>query len=325
MSSKHPIMGELARQIAVFDSELSASRAYSAEVATRADTLATSLNRGHGREPVEGLRLDAETIKALESDTKHEAELLSADHAAFVKSGRPQALVDRWRQRLVLGKSGSRAGSLGRRAGLSDVFHIPTVWLPLAPPPTNTQLTPPAISCDSSGAQCDSILGDMNLRVTSSGGGGAWGLLATASGPPDFASLRFMFTPAAGGDLYVTARVDISGTVYVVAHDHWYTSTSATAKLTIGCRLFQQYRDDGPSMVIVNENRTDSSAAYWVVDSFYPSASTTVDAGVPVLIDVWATLEGHGHSDHATVDCDFASGADNHIRVPNVDVVLVPF
>jgi hypothetical protein len=322
----HSQTPDVAKQVAAFDAVLAAKAAYRTDFVKRAERLTERLNGEHRRESLEGLRLEAEVKKALESDTKREAELISADHAAFTAEARPKALVEAWRQHL-LSRLSTHRGSGSAHAGRAAMFHrlgphlFPFPWLP----PSLTQLTPPAFSCDSSGAQCDAILGDINLRVTSSGGGGAWGLLATAAGPPDFARLRFVFTPAAGGDLYVTARVDVSGTAYVVAHDHWYTSTRATARLAIGCRLFQHYQDDGAEVVVVDENRTDSSAAYWIVDSFYPTASTTVNADVPVLIDVWATLEGHGHSDHAKVDCDFASGADKRIRVPSLDVLLVPF
>jgi hypothetical protein len=321
MSNTIHIGGEqLAKQAAAFDAELAATNGYRAESTRRIDDLVQQLNGDYERDPLHGLKLDAESIKRLEGHTREEAQKIAAHHAAFTNASPPAALVDAWRQRLTCRGAGKRA-HLQRVLSVERFKDFLLPWLPI-----NSTLTPPAVSCDSGGgSQCNEILGDMNLRVTSSGGGGAWGLLATAAGPPDFASLRFVYVPPVGGDLYITARVDVSGTVYVVAHDHWYTSTRATAKLTLGCRLFQQYREDGDPLVVVDENRTDSSAAYWVIDSFYPTASTTVNAGVPVLIDVWATLDGHGHSDHAKVDCDFASGADHHIRVPAVDLTLVSF
>ena len=317
---------DVQKQVSTFDAILAAKAADRAAVTRRAEEVAQQLYGRHAAERLDGLPLDASTVKALETETKRESELIEANLAAFAAEKRPPPLVDAWRQGLTARQSAGhrpKSGYVGRLAHHHTLGpHLfPFPWLP----PSVIQLAPPALSCNASGAQCNPILGDMNIRVTSSGGGGAWGLIATAAGPPDFASLRFAFTPSTGGDLYVTARVDVSGTVYVVAHDHWYTSTRATARLATNCRLFQLYQDVGQEIVIVDENRTNSSASYWIVDSYYPTASTTVDAGVPVLIDVTVTLEGHGHSDHAKVDCDFSSGADKHIRVPSLDVLLVPF
>jgi hypothetical protein len=74
------------------------------------------------------------------------------------------------------------------------------------------------------------------------------------------------------------------------------------------------------------QNRTGSSANYWVDDTYTLDSSTTVVANEPVVIYLKAELDVLGQSSHAIADGDFFTGADKFIRVPQiwVDLQLFP-
>jgi chitinase len=115
----------------------------------------------------------------------------------------------------------------------------------------------------------------------------------------------FAYWPPANGDLYVRPYFDIQGTVYVDAHDHWYTCTEANLRLALQCLLYQYYWEGGSGLNVVNENRTNSKTNYWVDNTYTLDRNTTVVAGEPVIIYLRGELRAQGWSSHATSDGDF--------------------
>jgi hypothetical protein len=195
----------------------------------------------------------------------------------------------------------------------------------------HTWLLPPAYACEPGtvgpNVQCSPALAEWNMRDHSSGLGGGWGCWAYGGPLPSWTGLWFLFWPPVSGSLYVYPFVHARGTVYVNAHDHWYTCTDADLRLTLWSNLYQFYWDTWHSVDAIHEHRSDSSASYWV-DRYYLwglENSTTVVAGTPVWIYLEAELYAEGRSDHAVVDADFFSGADQFIRVPFIWTYLQPF
>ncbi|GAA2391742.1 hypothetical protein GCM10010420_15040 [Streptomyces glaucosporus] len=115
-------------------------------------------------------------------------------------------------------------------------------------------------------------------------------------------------------------HVDFQGVVAVSAHDHFYTSTHAHLKLKMHFDLYQHYWDGRETYTIIDENRHSSHAAYRADEHRVFSKSLGVSAGDIVWIKLTMELDGEGRSDHARVDCDFRTGADNRIRVEHIRI-----
>jgi hypothetical protein len=76
--------------------------------------------------------------------------------------------------------------------------------------------------------------------------------------------------------------------------------------------------------MVVDESRSDSCAAPWVDDYYFPSNSTFVLAGTQVWIYVETRLRAYGRSDYAVADGDFFSDDYRFIRIPLIWVTIVP-
>ncbi|MBI5471676.1 MAG: hypothetical protein HY961_04975 [Ignavibacteriae bacterium] len=160
-------------------------------------------------------------------------------------------------------------------------------------------------------------LGETNLFVSRKGSG--WGIQATA-GQPGVSTLVFQFTPPRAGNVLVDVFVDLKGQFSLSAHDHWYTSTRADIDLKVSSRLFQHYWEFGPSSVIINEHRTDSSNAARIDRMERLSYSSSFSANDTVLFFVEVELNVNAHSSHARADVDFKTGAERRIKVPLIRV-----
>ncbi len=244
-------------------------------------------------------------MQALEAQKKEELQLINQDFENFIKAKPPEGLGQQREKERILRQGVAKLGG------------------------ARTWILPPAYACEpgsgGSDVVCNATLAELNMKDHSSGLGGGWGWLAHVTPPVEYAGLWFLYWPSANGNLFIDPYVDIQGTVYVNADDHWYTSTEAKLQLTLWCNLYQFYWESWSSIKVVDENRSDSSASYWVDGYYIPSNSTTVVAGTPVWIYVEATLWAYGRSDYAVVDADFFSGAYKFIRIPLVLATLVPF
>jgi hypothetical protein len=178
----------------------------------------------------------------------------------------------------------------------------------------HTWLTPPAYAYEPpQDTGCVASLAEINMEATSTGLGGGWGWWAHGVPPVLWRGLWFLYWPTDNGRLYVEPYVDIQGTVYVYANDHWYTSTEAELKLTLWCNIYQTYWGKWSSINVVDEYHTDSWVSYWVDDYYVPANSTTVVKGKPVWIYVEADLWAYGRSNSAIADGDFFGGAEKFI------------
>ena len=164
-------------------------------------------------------------------------------------------------------------------------------------------------------------LGEMNLERHMTGDG--WGLQAVAYGT-QYCTLWFYYFPAFSGELLVQPHVDFQGNVALSAHDHWYTSTHARLRLKLHFDLYQHYWDGEQTATIIDEHRTNSSAAYWVDDHRIMSKSLSVSANDIVWIKLTTSLYVVAHSSHAHVDVNFRTGASRRIRVEHIWVNLTP-
>lgn len=240
--------------------------------------------------------------KELEAQDKEEVQILLKNLEEFRKQSPPEGIGNhREQERIISNIAAKEAGA-------------------------NTWLYPPAYACEPPGiAGCVAPLAELNMKVYSTGLGGGWGLWAHGTPGVRWQGLWFLYWPTVNGRLYVYPYVDIQGTVYIYAHDHWYTSTQARLTLTLWCNIYQFYWDNWTSIKVVDEYHTDSGASYWVDDYFVPGNSTTVVRGNPVWIYIEADLWAYGRSDHALAEGDFFSGAEKFIRIPQIWVQLVPF
>ncbi len=304
--------------------QLKILRDYQEAVNTRSYLLSHRLHGNGQKRPNQLDKHDVATERHRMAEAKREKQILQDDLTAFLENPPPPEMIALRRQKALLSKASLRGMNRLRAVPWWLVTSNGYQHLDSAPGPQHFQLTPPAVASEPSSPYINAELGEMNLYNRSSGAGGSLGIGATSRPSPAYGSLTFIVRPPVSGDLHVEPHVVVSGTVYVSAHDHWYTRTDGRLTITLGCRLFQSYLDAGPPIVIVNEHRWDDSAAYWVIDTFTPTASTTVVKDVPVLIDVWVSIEAFGRSDHALVEADFRNGADRHIRVPSIDLTLVP-
>lgn len=319
-------LGDIRNCLETYQRHLRIERDYQESIRRRSNQLASKLQDNESKKVKFLMGFDSATERQFKAETKREQELLRNDLTLFLQSPPPEAISVFKREGAYLQRALPRTASS---------LRVPPWWAAASPHlyerlgtaggPIHFQLTPPALATEPASPFTSAELGELNLYAKSSGLGGSWGLGAVATQAPVYGALSFAFLPPFSGDLYVESNISLSGTVYVAGHDHWYTSTDALLKITIGCRLFQSYVDAGPPMVIINEHHWNTSAAYWVIDRFHPTASTTVVSDMPIIIDVWVSIEAWGHSDHALVEADFRNGADKFIRVPSVDVTLVPF
>ncbi len=271
----------------------------------RAAALDEKLRKLTGERQLEALRMTGLDLKTLEKYDQEELKLLQDDFKQFQNSNPPSDLGQGREKERILRYGVAKLGG------------------------ARTWLLPPAYACEpGSGGNdvvCTTTLAELNMKAHSSGLGGSWGWLAHTYPPVKWAGLWFVYWPDASGNLFIDPYVEVQGTAYVVAHDHWYTSTQGILRLTLWCNLYQSYWESWSSVKVVDENRSDSSASYWVDGYYIPSNSTTVVAGKPVWIYVEAELWAYGKSDHAIVDGDFFSGAYKFIRLPLVLASLVPF
>lgn len=319
MRTKQQTLIAFANQLAEMDRELALSSSRAPSHARTA--LARKLHAaGEGPAP---FGFTTAEVRRLEALAKRENQLIRADLQQFqdtpVAPELAQLRVENVRlAHIALGRP--KFSPFAIRPA-----HIGAFWMPQSHPiaPFEVELTPPAETATPANTSSAAI-GELNLRDQNSGMGGAWGLLAAPTRSPIIGSLRFAYTPTVNASVYASAQVDVAGTVYAVSHDHWYTSAEARATVRLGCNLFHKYLDAGAPLTIADEHHTDSSAAYWLMNSFMPSASTVVEAGTPLIMEVWAAIDVYARSDHALVDVDFFTGADHFIRVPRVTLTVVP-
>lgn len=189
-------------------------------------------------------------------------------------------------------------------------------------PDTNIWLLPPADSVEGNNEHCgfNAALAEVNKKGRDKGDG--WGIMASASGPPEECVLWFHYVPPRAGNLLVEPHIDFQGDVSINAHDHWYTNTSARLKIWAYFDLFQHYWDGVQTATIVDEYRTNSKTAYWVDTSPSMSKSLSVSAGTPVYIKIGIVAEYHAHSSHAELAFDFRTGADRRIAVEYIRLNL---
>ena len=254
---------------------------------------------------------------------REEAKVLDEDKDKFLESQRPDDILDEWIAKRIRPSTPLRHFDSGLPP---SVDWLRQLWELRHSGP---ELTPPAIGCGpsnpNSNANCNKLIGEINLKTSVVGTGSGVGFdpnitkRAVSTG-----HLQFVYWPVKSGSLYVTPAVDISGTVYVAAHDHLLTSTDARLWLTLECSIFQSYWDRGPRLTVVEEHHWDSSDGYWLVDTVFPNASSTVVAQESVLISITATITAEARSDHALVDADFFTGAEKFIRVPQISVAMLP-
>ncbi len=289
---------QLRRDIQYRQARLEADRRRAAEFAEKLRQLTEQRD-------LETLRKTGLDPDKVEVHTKEEIQLLRQDFEEFKKSPPPEGLGQRRERDRVL----RQAVAIQADA--------------------RTWLYPPAYACEPGSGGPDVVCyppeAKINMKDYSSGLGGGWGCTAHGAGGLNWAGLWFLYWPPANGNLYVTPYVDIQGTVYVNAHDHWYTCTHAELRLKLWCNLYQFYWDSWTSVVVVNEHRHSSKASYWVDDTYTLPKSITVTAGTPVWIYLQADLWAYGASSHAIADGDFFSTAAKFIRVPQIWVDLVRF
>lgn len=189
-------------------------------------------------------------------------------------------------------------------------------------PDTNIWILPPADSVEGNNENCgfNAALAEVNKKGRDKGDG--WGIMATASGPPEECVLWFHYVPPRAGNLLVEPHIDFQGDVAIKAHDHLYTNTSAELKIWAYFDLFQHYWDGVQTAVVVDEYRTNSKTAYWVDTSPSMSKSLSVSAGNPVYIKIGIVADYHAHSSHAELSFDFRTGADRRIAVEYIRLNL---
>lgn len=227
-------------------------------------------------------------VASLIQDSQIEAQKLTEAHKAFLDFVRPPTLPD------------------------NNVLQIP-------PNPNVCDVHPPAIAgfvsipenCSDCGLNLQ--LGEINFKMSQKGDG--WGLSGQV-GMRRLITLVFQFIPPRAGNVQVDAYVDFKGQFAVSAHDHWYTSTHAYLDLSVSSKLYQHYWENGPSVVVLHEDRTESSNSGWVDRYVKLSCTTSISANDPVLISVQTDCSIVAQSSHARVDVDFATGAERRVRVP---------
>ena len=195
---------------------------------------------------------------------------------------------------------------------------IPPGKFEIPPDPNVFDLTPPAV--DGYGTNCPGIdrglnlaLAETNFQVSEQGDG--WGWEATA-GSPCYTTLVFQFSPPRAGDIQVNAYVDFKGQFAISANDHWWSNTSAYLTLSVTSKLYQHYWENGPTITLLDEDRTDSSNSGWIDTVEKLSYTTSISANDPILILVEIKLDLGAQSSYARVDVDFKTGAERRIRVP---------
>ena len=320
MRTKRETLNAFENQLATMDREIALSLPEAPSLTRNA--LAKKLDAS-GRQEPSPFGFTAAQVRRLEATTKREHQLIQADLAQFLNTPIAPELAQLRVETVKLAHI-----ALGRPKHSPFAIRpadIGAWWMPQNHPvaPFDVELTPPADAATPVNTSSAAI-GELNLRDQNTGMGGAWGLLAAPTRTTVSGSLRFAYTPTTNASIHASAQVDVAGTVYAVSHDHWYTKSSARCTVRLGCHLFQKYLDPGSPLTIVDEYHTNSSAAYWLVNSFTPLASTTVEAGTPLIVEVWAALDVYAMSDHALVDVDFFTGADHYIRVPRVTLTVVP-
>lgn len=184
----------------------------------------------------------------------------------------------------------------------------------------NTVIYPPAQDGWGNAEDCglNVNLGEFNIKGEATGSG--WGIMATASPPPNTCTLMFYYFPPRAGELTVEPHVDFQGDVVLNAHDHWYTSTWAELDLKLHFDLFQHYWDGEQITTIINEHHQNVKKAYWVDDHRVLSKTLSVSANTVVWIKFMISYQHNAHSSHAHVAYDFRTGADRRIRVESIRI-----
>ena len=184
----------------------------------------------------------------------------------------------------------------------------------------NTVIYPPAQDGWGNAEDCglNVNLGEFNIKGEATGSG--WGIMATASPPPNTCTLMFYYFPPRAGELTVEPHVDFQGDVVLNAHDHWYTSTWAELDLKLHFDLFQHYWDGEQITTIINEHHQNVKKAYWVDDHRVLSKTLSVSANTVVWIKLMISYQHNAHSSHAHVAYDFRTGADRRIRVESIRI-----
>ena len=199
-----------------------------------------------------------------------------------------------------------------------SVFEIP-------PDPNVFDVKPPAVDgFGTYGAGLDRginlPLGEMNFATSEQDSGWGWLGISGEANKVYLTTLVFEFTPPRAGNILVDAYVDVRGQFSISAHDHWYTDTRARLQLHVSSRLYQHYWEYGPTAVLLNESRTNSSNSGWLDQIQKVSYSTSVSESDTVLLFVEVSLGLFADSSHARVVVDFKTGADRRIRVPLIQI-----
>ncbi|MEJ2598673.1 MAG: hypothetical protein P8Z00_10100 [Anaerolineales bacterium] len=160
-------------------------------------------------------------------------------------------------------------------------------------------------------------LGEINIAGSSTGDGLGWAARAYSW---QYCTLWYVFFPPVAGDITVEPHVDFQGNVAISAHDHLYTSTHAELKVELRYDLYQHYWDGEQIATIIDEDRSDSSTAYWVDHHRVMSKSLSVSAHDPVYIKLTVAYFVKAHSSHATVEYNFREGASRRIRLERIKI-----
>lgn len=233
-------------------------------------------------------------VKALLKETAAEEKALLGTHKRLLTVARPPILPG------------------------NHIFDVP-------PDPNVFDVKPPAVDgFGTYGASLDRginlPLGEINIATSEQDSGWGWIGFSGEANKTYLTTLVFEFTPPRAGNIRVDAYVDFRGQFSITAHDHWYTDTRARLLLRASSRLYQHYWEMGPTVTLLNEDRTNSSNSGWLDWTQNLSYTTSVSANDTVLLFVEVWLGLFADSSHARVVVDFRTGAERRIRVPLIQI-----
>ena len=289
----------ISAQLREFREDDEARWRYEAQEWQRQSKILSEIGRTNAQHKDE-LKKAGVNVDALEQDSKNDVERGRRVHQELLKIAPPPVRRGR-KERLLMDQAAALAGS-------------------------RTWIYPPAAAAWPDNAAFWGVnlaLGEMNAELHSTGVGGDWGL-GGGGAAEHRCTMWFSYVPAAAGNLLVSPHVDFQGSVAVSAHDHWYTATHARLTLKLSFDIFQHYWDGEETVTLIDEHRHDSSTSYWFDRHQIMSKTLAVSAGNIVWIKLTIRLWGYGQSDHAHVDCDFRTGANQRIRGEHIWVNLTP-
>jgi hypothetical protein len=188
--------------------------------------------------------------------------------------------------------------------------------------PTNPNLfnvVPPAsiFVGDTSFWGYNQALGELNFKSEEKGSG--WGLEAVGY-IDQLATLIFRFTPPRSGNIRIEPFVQYRGAFAISADDRAYTSTWSELELEISSKFYQHYLEEGPSRLLIDQERRNSSDADYVAGTANLSFTTTVSANDPALIYINVRHRNRAHSKFARAEMDFKTGASRYLKVPSIRI-----